>query len=280
MASEHFASFLVFIIIRVVALVYYIKGILSLRMLKVLLGLCFQLACKVICYAMVTVLIALVASSATKGWSGRSLSLLDPCEFMICLESIEVFSLVEWLLISNLSCLQLQACFLPLSDASSFSILYIVTLVYFSGVMVPLMLVLGPAVCKMPGISLSGAFDVLTYSLKFQNSFIFLFVTSLLLMTEKNPIVAVMNVVAFFPIIKRYFWLYFLVLMLDFHVVHCVWAAAEACSIPFIVLTSQSHDGLRIFYDFKEDYAWLSHNTDVDHKVSCHSFHNIYLHKF
>ncbi|XP_027090002.2 uncharacterized protein [Coffea arabica] len=60
------------------------------------------------------------------------------------------------------------ACFLPLSDASSFSILYIVTLVYFSGVMVPLMLVLGPAVCKMPGISLLGAFDVLTHSLKFQ----------------------------------------------------------------------------------------------------------------
>ncbi|XP_027163923.1 dolichyl-diphosphooligosaccharide--protein glycosyltransferase subunit STT3A-like isoform X2 [Coffea eugenioides] len=70
---------------------------------------------------------------------------------------------------SNLSRPELkQACFLPLSDASSFSILYIVTLVYFSGVMVPLMLVLGPAVCKMPGISLSGAFDVLTHSLIFQ----------------------------------------------------------------------------------------------------------------
>ncbi|XP_071904578.1 uncharacterized protein [Coffea arabica] len=33
----------------------------------------------VICCAMVTVLIALVASSPTKGWSGRSLNLLDPC---------------------------------------------------------------------------------------------------------------------------------------------------------------------------------------------------------
>ncbi|XP_027148050.1 dolichyl-diphosphooligosaccharide--protein glycosyltransferase subunit STT3A-like isoform X1 [Coffea eugenioides] len=85
MASEHFASFLVFIIIHVVALVYYIKGILSLRMLKVAVTLVFSVGL-VICCAMVTVLIALVASSPTKGWSGRSLSLLDPhafCHFLM-----------------------------------------------------------------------------------------------------------------------------------------------------------------------------------------------------
>ncbi|CDY58977.1 BnaC09g37990D [Brassica napus] len=35
LTSEHFASFLVFIIIHVVALVYYIKGILSPKMFKV-----------------------------------------------------------------------------------------------------------------------------------------------------------------------------------------------------------------------------------------------------
>ncbi|XP_071924219.1 uncharacterized protein [Coffea arabica] len=39
---------------------------------------------------------------------------------------------------------------------------------HFASFLVPLMLVLGPAVCKMPGISLLGAFDVLTHSLKFQ----------------------------------------------------------------------------------------------------------------
>nr|XP_027062278.1 dolichyl-diphosphooligosaccharide--protein glycosyltransferase subunit STT3A-like isoform X2 [Coffea arabica] len=42
MASEHFASFLVFIIIHVVALVYHIKGILSLGMLKVAVTLVFS----------------------------------------------------------------------------------------------------------------------------------------------------------------------------------------------------------------------------------------------
>lgn len=49
--------------------------------------------------------------------------------------------------------------------------------------------------------------------------------------------------------------------------VHCVWAAAEAYSAPSIVLTSHSHDGLHVFDDFREAYAWLKHNTDEDDKV-------------
>ncbi|MFS7982525.1 putative dolichyl-diphosphooligosaccharide--protein glycotransferase [Helianthus anomalus] len=59
------------------------------------------------------------------------------------------------------------ACFSPLSDASSFVILYLVMSVYFSGVMVRLMLVLAPAACIMSGIALSEAFDVFTRSIKF-----------------------------------------------------------------------------------------------------------------
>lgn len=53
-----------------------------------------------------------------------------------------------------------------------------------------------------------------------------------------------------------------------------MWAAAEAYSAPSIVLTSHAHDGLHVFDDFREAYAWLSHNTEVDDKVSlmycCH----------
>ncbi|MBA0810352.1 hypothetical protein Gohar_002355, partial [Gossypium harknessii] len=76
MTSEHFASFLVFIIIHVVAFVYYIKGILSPKMFKVAVTLVVSVGLAVCC-AVIAVLIALVASSPTKGWSGRSLSLLD-----------------------------------------------------------------------------------------------------------------------------------------------------------------------------------------------------------
>ncbi|KAJ6993851.1 hypothetical protein NC653_016849 [Populus alba x Populus x berolinensis] len=79
--------------------------------------------------------------------------------------------LTSWTLMFWLSWFQLglsQSCFLPLSDASSFVVLYIVSSVYFSGVMVRLMLVLAPVACIMSGIALSEAFNVLTRSIKFQ----------------------------------------------------------------------------------------------------------------
>ncbi|XP_057968035.1 dolichyl-diphosphooligosaccharide--protein glycosyltransferase subunit STT3A [Malania oleifera] len=177
MTSEHFASFLVFIIIHVVALVYYVKGILSPKMFKVAVTLVVAVGL-VVCCAVMAVLVALVASSPTKGWSGRSLSLLDPTyasKYIPIIASVSEHQPPTWpsyfMDINVLAFLVpagIIACFLPLSDASSFVVLYIVTAVYFSGVMVRLMLVLAPAACIMSGIALSEAFDVFTRSIKFQ----------------------------------------------------------------------------------------------------------------
>ena len=50
--------------------------------------------------------------------------------------------------------------------------------------------------------------------------------------------------------------------------IHCVWAAAEAYSAPSIVLSSHTPEGVRIFDDFREAYAWLSHNTNENDKVA------------
>ncbi|KAG6772126.1 hypothetical protein POTOM_023522 [Populus tomentosa] len=132
MMSEHFASFLVFIIIHVVALVYHVKGILSPRMFEVDVMLVGCLLCYGSC------------SSGTGSF--------QPNKGM------------EWMKFELAS----SSCFLPLSDASSFVVLYIVSSVYFSGVMVRLMLVLAPVACIMSGIALSEAFNVLTRSIKFQ----------------------------------------------------------------------------------------------------------------
>jgi hypothetical protein len=49
--------------------------------------------------------------------------------------------------------------------------------------------------------------------------------------------------------------------------IHCVWAAAEAYSAPSIVLSSHTPEGVHVFDDFREAYAWLSHNTDENDKV-------------
>ncbi|KAF3957169.1 hypothetical protein CMV_017791 [Castanea mollissima] len=315
LTSEHFGSFLVFIIIHVMALVYYIKGILSPKMFKVAVTLVLSIGL-VVCCAVIAVLVALVASSPTKGWSGRSLSLLDPTyasKYIPIIASVSEHQPPTWpsyfMDINVLAFLVpagIIACFSPLSDASSFVVLYIVTSVYFSGVMVRLMLVLAPAACIMSGIALSASFDVFTRSIKFQlpgvkgNSQVDAGYTSSegvvvqneVAKTDKNeealkerpskknrkkekehlekPSVKaqVKKRLLVLPFEASIIAILLLILLGAFYVVHSVWAAAEAYSAPSIVLTSYSHDGLHVFDDFREAYSWLSHNTEVDDKVA------------
>ncbi|XP_010535959.1 PREDICTED: dolichyl-diphosphooligosaccharide--protein glycosyltransferase subunit STT3A [Tarenaya hassleriana] len=317
MTSEHFASFLVFIVIHVVALVYYIKGILSPKMFKVAVTLVVTVGL-VICFIVMAVLIALVASSPTMGWSGRSLSLLDPTyasKYIPIIASVSEHQPPTWpsyfMDINVLAFLVpagIVACFSPLSDASSFAVLYIVTSVYFSGVMVRLMLVLAPAACIMSGIALSQAFDVFTGSIKFQligktssstedagdnsptnNAPKDDVPASKIDKSEETakerpskkgkkkekepnekhfvkpkPVKKPLTL----PLEASVVALLLLIMLGAFYVVHCVWAAAEAYSAPSIVLTSRTRDGMHVFDDFREAYAWLSHNTDVDDKVA------------
>ncbi|KAL3036425.1 hypothetical protein AAZX31_01G009100 [Glycine max] len=314
MTSEHFASFLVFIIIHVVALVHYIKGILSPKMFKVAVALVVSVGLAVCC-AMVAVLVALVASSPTKGWSGRSLSLLDPTyasKYIPIIASVSEHQPPTWpsyfMDINVLAFLVpagIIACFSPLSDASSFVVLYIVTSVYFSGVMVRLMLVLAPAACILSGIALSQAFDVFTRSIKLQLPSLLghshvdageasseSVVTNDSMKSdksedtskertskkskkkEKEPVEKppsksqIKKRLLVLPLETSIIAIVLLVLLGAFYVVHSVWAAAEAYSAPSIVLTSHSHDGLHVFDDFREAYAWLSHNTEIDDKVA------------
>ncbi|XP_020577571.1 dolichyl-diphosphooligosaccharide--protein glycosyltransferase subunit STT3A [Phalaenopsis equestris] len=321
MKSEHFASFLVFIIIHVVAFVYFIKGILSPKMFKVAITLVLTVGIAIF-VAVIAVLVALVSSSPTKGWSGRSLSLLDPTyasKYIPIIASVSEHQPPTWPsyfmdinILAFLVPAGIVACFLPLSDASSFVVLYLVTSVYFSGVMVRLMLVLAPAACILSGIALSEAFFVLTRSVKLQ----------LVKLLEGPPLSnagdtkgersAAQNDVPnankqdssnktedikdrpskknrkkeketiekapvksrnekrllVLPLEASAVAILLLVVLSGLYVIHCVWAAAEAYSAPSIVLTSRSHDGLHVFDDFREAYAWLSHNTEVDDKVA------------
>ncbi|KAE8705836.1 Dolichyl-diphosphooligosaccharide--protein glycosyltransferase subunit STT3A [Hibiscus syriacus] len=346
MTSEHFASFLVFIILHVVAFAYYIKGILTPKMFKVAVTLVVSVGLAVCC-AVIAVLIALVASSPTKGWSGRSLSLLDPnCNKGWCsLKHLETEVIqTSWTyaskyipIIASVSEHQpptwpsyfmdinvlaflvpagIIACFSPLSDASSFVVLYIATSVYFSGVMVRLMLVFAPAACITSGIALSQAFDVFTRSIKFQlpgissNTEVDAAETSSATAKAQNDAVKTEKSeetsknrpskkskkkekeekpstkaksekkrLLALPLDSSVISLLLLILLGAFYVDlsmlssagsrTCMAAlAAEAYSAPSIVLTSRSHDGLHVFDDFREAYAWLRHNTDVDDKVA------------
>ncbi|XP_051225977.1 dolichyl-diphosphooligosaccharide--protein glycosyltransferase subunit STT3A [Lolium perenne] len=318
LTSEHFASFLVFIILHVVALVYFIKGLLTPRLFK--LAMTFVLTVGLaLCFAAVAILVALVASSPTKGWSGRSLSLLDPTyasKYIPIIASVSEHQPPTWpsyfMDISVLAFLVpagIISCFLPLSDASSFLVLYLVTSVYFSGVMVRLMLVLAPAACILSGIALSEAFNVLTRSMKFQrprsddglpaaeditpgtSSTAATIAKNGNITKEKTENVSkgrpskknrkekewvgsspvrpgMEEKLCVLPAEASAMGILFLIILCGLYVVHCVWAAAEAYSAPSIVLTSRSHEGLHVFDDFRESYAWLRHNTEVDDKVA------------
>ncbi|OEL31834.1 Dolichyl-diphosphooligosaccharide--protein glycosyltransferase subunit STT3A [Dichanthelium oligosanthes] len=275
MTSEHFASFL-------------------------------QGSCRAVCFAIAAILIAMVASSPTKGWSGRSLSLLDPTyasKYIPIIASVSEHQPPTWpsyfMDINVLAFLVpagIISCFLPFSDASSFLVLYLVTSVYFSGVMVRLMLVLAPAACILSGIALSEAFGVLTRSMKFQrptsddgsstagdgssNTPANSEAVSKEKPSKKNrkkdkysegssPVdPRTEEQLLVLPCGPSAVGIMLLIVLSGVYVVHCVWAAAEAYSAPSIVLTSRSHDGLHVFDDFREAYGWLRHNTDVDDKVA------------
>ncbi|KAL6845147.1 hypothetical protein ACP4OV_024642 [Aristida adscensionis] len=305
MTSEHFASFLVFIILHVVALVYYIKGLLTPRLFKVAMTFVITVGLAV-CFSVAAILVALVASSPTKGWSGRSLSLLDPTyasKYIPIIASVSEHQPPTWpsyfMDINVLAFLVpagIISCFLPLSDASSFLVLYLVTSVYFSGVMVRLMLVLAPAVCILSGIALSEVFNVLTRSMKFQRptsddgpSTVGVGSSSTPANSTENESKTVVKSAMVSkvkpskrnqkdresvgsspvdPSMEEKLLVLPCVPSSLSIMVHCVWAAAEAYSAPSIVLTSRSRDGLHVFDDFREAYAWLSHNTDVDDKVA------------
>lgn len=156
--------------------------------------------------------------------------------------------------------------------------------------MVRLMLVLAPAACIMSGIALSQAFAVFTRSIKFpspaasETSQINAGETttadtkatkttrqSRKTKKEKDAIEkppSTLPSLLSLPTETSIIALLLLALLGSFYVIHSVWAAAEAYSAPSIVLTSHSHDGLHVFDDFREAYAWLSHNTDADDKVA------------
>ena len=104
-------------------------------------------------------------ASPTFGWTGRSLSLLDPTyasKYIPIIASVSEHQPPAWNsyfmdihVMVMLMPLGFIYCFRPLTDAKLFLVLYGVTAVYFSGVMVRLMLVLAPAACCLAAIGAS-----------------------------------------------------------------------------------------------------------------------------
>ncbi|KAF6258860.1 Oligosaccharyl transferase STT3 subunit-domain-containing protein [Scenedesmus sp. NREL 46B-D3] len=175
MMSEHFASFLVAAVMHAALGVRWVRSLLLPRQFEyatrlVLLGGACALA------GVVLMVLGYVLRSPTFGWTGRSLTLLDPTyasRFVPIIASVSEHQPPSWpSYITDLHFAALlapagiMAAFRKLDNGSLFLVLYGITAVYFSGVMVRLMLVLAPAVCCLSGVAISELLATLTASLK------------------------------------------------------------------------------------------------------------------
>ena len=160
--SEHFGSFLAFVVLHVAAAVRYARRVLSPRDFRVARGAVLTVGAAGGAAAAVAVVLKVLASP-TLGWTGRSLSLLDPTyasKYIPIIASVSEHQPPAWNSYFTdihamvlLMPLGFVACFQPLTDARLFLVLYGLTAVYFSGVMVRLMLVLAPAACCLAAIA-------------------------------------------------------------------------------------------------------------------------------
>uniref|UniRef100_A0A8C1WSI8 Dolichyl-diphosphooligosaccharide--protein glycosyltransferase subunit STT3A n=1 Tax=Cyprinus carpio TaxID=7962 RepID=A0A8C1WSI8_CYPCA len=272
-SSEHMAAFGVFGLCQIHAFVDYLRSKLNTQQFEVL----FKSVISLVGIILLSAGGVLMLTGKISPWTGRFYSLLDPSyakNNIPIIASVSEHQPTTWSsyyfdlqLLVFMFPVGLYYCFNNLSDATIFIIMYGVTSMYFSAVMVRLMLVLAPVMCILSGIGVSQVLTTYmknldvsrpdkkskkqqdsTYPIKNE-------VRSLLLIFLSFPYVGcgMILVMAFFLITYTF---------------HSTWVTSEAYSSPSIVLSARGGDGSRIIFDdFREAYYWLRHNTPEDAKV-------------
>ncbi|KAK9810592.1 hypothetical protein WJX73_002972 [Symbiochloris irregularis] len=306
LTSEHFGSFLALGVLHGALGIQYIKGLLPHKTYQKAKTLVLT-AGVVLLGILMTIVVGYVMASPTFGWTGRSLSLLDPTyasKYIPIIASVSEHQPPAWPsyftdlhLAALLMPAGLVSCFRPLTPASLFLILYGATAVYFSGVMVRLMLVLAPAACCLAGIAAHEALLTLTRSVRVGYAELSgsqessdapeaagTAKTVKPAVKDKGPKAMRKSTsvhlsslgggmfdktVRALPFDTSLLALAGLLGALIFYTCHCVWVSAEMYSAPSIVLQSRSPNGdVHVFDDFREAYAWLNANTHDNAKVA------------
>eukprot|EP01023_Acetabularia_acetabulum_P012877 TRINITY_DN16075_c0_g1_i4.p1 TRINITY_DN16075_c0_g1~~TRINITY_DN16075_c0_g1_i4.p1 ORF type:complete len:499 (+),score=99.11 TRINITY_DN16075_c0_g1_i4:346-1842(+) len=285
--SEHFGSFFALIVLHVALFIQFIQYVLPRKTFIAAAMLLFGVGAAVLGVVLVTV-IGYVLTSPTFGWTGRSLSLLDPTyasKYIPIIASVSEHQPPAWTsyfndlhILALLMPVGFVFTFRPLTDASLFLVLYGITAVYFSGVMVRLMLVLAPAACCLGGIAASEVLKVLCTSIKTPENEI-----QQVLMEQKSSKPSkskskkekssysevLTSGAGVLPKDAALVALILSAMLLVFYTFHSVYVSAAMYSAPSIVLQSRRGDGgVHVFDDFREGYAWLRHNTHPDAKVA------------
>lgn len=207
-------------------------------------------------------------SGVISPWTGRFYSFLDPTyakDHIPIIASVSEHQPTAWAsyffdlhLLVFLFPAGLYFCFRKLTDTNTFGILYGVTSIYFSGVMVRLMLVLAPIACVLGGIAVSETLK--TYS-RLMKPRPFGYKSGEKSSKQGETELQYAQTIGTIVVGAAAF-------LLVLYTVHCTWVTSEAYSSPSIVLAAKQHDGSRlIFDDFREAYWWLRQNTPEGTRV-------------
>ena len=264
-SSEHFLSHGVFILLNMLMFIQFIKSNLSEEMYNRLLN--FVMFAVAVGFGLTFLVLTF------KGYiqfGSRILTLLDPTyasKYIPIVASVSEHQPTTWSafyfdlnVLLVFGPLGLYYCFLDPTNGKLFVAVFGVCSVYFSCVMVRLLLLSSPALCLLSGVGISDLLHFFADQMKNceeteENSSTYL---------EENKgkklyrygieIVGVFVAILFFILVTYIF--------------HCTWVAAEAYSSPSIILASKDRFGRRhIIDDFREAYYWLRMNSKPDAKI-------------
>ncbi|KAF5829471.1 Oligosaccharyl transferase STT3 subunit-domain-containing protein [Dunaliella salina] len=237
----------------------------------------------------VSMLVLLVLVGRLNPWTGRFLTLLDPTyakKFIPIVASVSEHQPTTWASYAfDLHLLVFAApagmyyCFKRLTDENIFLLTFALTAIYFSGIMVRLMLVAAPAFVLLGAIGISNLLHAYASDVRADSDAAAgdsaggaakeeTKVASKRASSGKkaNKVAAETG-----PLPNsRPFALGVLAIIflgLRSYANHCQWVTSEAYSSPSIVLMSGSGPNRMILDDFREAYYWLRHNTKPDAKV-------------
>ncbi|KAF4695381.1 hypothetical protein FOZ60_004872 [Perkinsus olseni] len=258
-SSEHMASHGMFLVSSVYMLVGYLRKVLPEGAFAVMGKL--MVAATALGFLGLFVYLTLTGKTA---WSGRSMTLLDPTyasKYIPIIASVSEHQPTSWSnYVMDLHCLPFLApigmyyCMRRLSDGSLFLGVYGILAVYFSGVMIRLLLVSSPGrlvSCRRWSLRRS-LFGICVPSMTVLRA----------LGLRRGPSCPICPV--------SWLWLFLGVLgyQCTNYIKHCVFTSSMAYSSPSIVMSYQLRDGSRLIQDdFREAYYWLRMNTPQDSKI-------------
>ncbi|EFJ42045.1 hypothetical protein VOLCADRAFT_83836 [Volvox carteri f. nagariensis] len=227
----------------------------------------------------------LVLSGKLNPWTGRFWTLLDPTyakKFIPIVASVSEHQPTTWAsYMFDLHMLVfagpagLYFCFKRPTDGTIFLIVFALTAIYFSGIMVRLMLVAAPAFVLLSAIAISSTLQSATKELR---------AAAPADATAGGPAAATGDTPKKRSSSKRAaaasgeaawstgrapnLWILALTALAMWSFSnHCIWVTSEAYSSPSIVLISGWGPHRHVLDDFREAYYWLRHNTAPDAKV-------------